>query len=153
MLFYPKDGLVCHLSWKFLSLIDHLLYLLLYWDTTYKMLLLVHFNHLCCEIVSSAVSKFLYCINTSCLKKFSELRAYTLHAIKICMVAPLEDKFARDASLLLESLTASWSRTFFTKLSGIIYARCNEFLSISCAYAFDINYFVCHSYRFLWLIS
>jgi hypothetical protein len=64
------------------------------------------------------MSKFLHCIHTCSLKKFCKLRAYSLYTEKISVVSPFKDKFARNLSLSLKSLTAGWSCTFFKKLGS-----------------------------------
>ena len=69
------DILVSHCTRKFLGAVDHLLDLLCNRNTAYEVLLLIDLKHLCCKILSIAVSKFLYCINAGSLKKFCKLRA------------------------------------------------------------------------------
>ena len=78
--------LVSHLTWKFLSAVDHLLHFLNYRNAANKMLLLIYLKHLGSKILSLAMAKFLNCINASCLKKLCKLRTYALYAEKIVVL-------------------------------------------------------------------
>ena len=137
--------LVSHCCREFLCAVDHLLNLLCYRNAANEMLLLVNLEHLGSKILSIAMTKLLDSINASSLEKLCELRANTLYAEKVSMVAPFENELARDSCLLLKSLAASWSSTFSKKLSCCIETCSCKFFSISSAYAFDVDNFVSHS--------
>ena len=108
------------------------------------MLLLVNLVHLCNEICSITVSKFLYSIHTCSLKKFCKLRTDTLYSIEVSMVSPSKDEFTGDTCLLLERLTACRSSTLFKKLVSINDACSVQLFGIKRADTFNVNDFVSH---------
>ena len=52
--------------------------------------------------------QFLDGVHTAGLQQFSKLRTYTIDAIQIAMVSPLQNQLAADTCLFLQCLTTCW---------------------------------------------
>ena len=138
-------SLVSDNGFEFLGGIDVLLDFLLNGGALAKVLCLVDFKHLGCEVCRIAGAEFLYGINTGCFEKFGELGAYTLDAEEVCMVDPGEDEIVADAGFFLESLATLCVLTFFQKLIYGFDACSDKLFSINGADTLNVDDFVSHN--------
>ena len=135
-----------HQGLEFLCLLNHLHQFLDGGNAANKMLGVVGFLHLLCEVLGYAMTELLDGIDAGCLEQFGKLRTYALDSEQVGMVGPLQDELLADACLFCQGSTAFRSGTLCQQVLYLNDACLLELRSISLAYALDVDNLVSHSF-------